>query len=406
MAFIYQVILQDSEGKPLVDTTVRAYAYGESSSAPYRGKNRTDDSGLVQIEDSKGELPDNKPNVKLKYYDSSHGKSLDLTDKHDSRDGDLWDFGTYRITADGPQKQAKLTQKSFAGTNPANLNTESLQRRVTELEGIEASLNEQLAAKTTEATEEKAKRQELEATQQNLNDQLQAQIDEVDREKAKRVKLEKDLEDKKDEVDQEKDQRKELERELNRLRWEASSSQKKAEEDEKKITELNQQISELAVQQGADTSLTDFFEGTQEQVEKAAKNIQKKRGKFRLGKVQMKIKALPVQGGKSLKFFKKEEMSEVSSDSLSEIQLELSPNQSGQVTQKKTMPDVSNYTEALALRKLEALGLDIEILYEAITERHGQPKKAGRVVRQFPSPGKKIEPGASAMIAIGKPTEP
>ncbi len=62
------------------------------------------------------------------------------------------------------------------------------------------------------------------------------------------------------------------------------------------------------------------------------------------------------------------------------------------------VPNLDNMTEAEAINKLEGLGFKVKSEYE-MTDVSGED---GKVIRQFPSSGKKAEKGSTVIVYIGE----
>jgi len=108
---------------------------------------------------------------------------------------------------------------------------------------------------------------------------------------------------------------------------------------------------------------------------------------------------VPGPGGTSMTFPTIEQLGSVSGD-LSVINLDFAPQETSitDVQETTPTPDLIGYTEIMAIRRLEAANLIVEINYKAVKSS----EEENRVVFHHPPAGELVLPMSVVNIAIGK----
>ncbi len=190
--------------------------------------------------------------------------------------------------------------------------------------------------------------------------------------------------------------------------------QKKAREDavaaaERHRQELERERGKIAAveaqqrqQMTGEFALEDVYVRSMEQVEKAREKIEAEGGAYRLGKVSMDLKFIALDGGASASFPGVDK--DVASERFTTQRLEFTPRKGVEPVQllAQPVPDLADYTETLARRKLNEAGFLAEVHYQAVVVEADAPDPTGRVVNQVPTAGTAAPPNSTVMIFIGK----
>ncbi|MCP4698212.1 MAG: PASTA domain-containing protein [Gammaproteobacteria bacterium] len=159
------------------------------------------------------------------------------------------------------------------------------------------------------------------------------------------------------------------------------------------------ELETMAEAGGAETSLSDLIEKTNDEINAARQKLQEQGSSHRLGKVTMEFKMLPGPGGVGMSFPKRDELEKMDATQLSSLNLDFSPRQSTESAVKKAIvPALTGYTEIMAKRKLTELGLSIEINNQATKEA----SETGRIINQYPDAQTELASGKTVMVFIGK----
>ena len=426
MALNYKLLLVDKNNAP--KTSARVYFYRENNSGErgkYLGRDITDQSGISIKNDSTAPQSDELPSIFIRFYISKVGNIYTKLSPRSS-EGDTIDYGTVMV-GDNTVEQQAVVAKKFIKKVAVELDVDALQAKLATLETDKSNLSKK-------ATEEESKRKVLEKEVAELtpfkkratdaeakNESLEAEVAQLKpfRQKAtaaesKNKLLEKEIADLKpfkQKVTEAESKNALLAKEIAELKpfkQRVNDAEEKRKKAEAQVTELQEQLEQAKKQKwtaGGDTSLTDLFDVTQEQIQSASRKILARKGGHRLGKIRMKLKGLPAAGGAGLKFVSKDEMGTVGADSLSEIEMEFSPGTESKSRSLPKIPNVVGYTETMATRKLTASGFEIEIVKETVVEKQGKPAQVGRVVRQIPAAKTNADFNTIVTVAIGVAAE-
>lgn len=185
---------------------------------------------------------------------------------------------------------------------------------------------------------------------------------------------------------------------------EVQTAADKISEKDARIASLELQLSQLAIEGGAQTTLQDFVKNANDEITKARDELRRRGSVYSLGRVSLDVKMLPGPGGIGLRFPQQDELQALDASHLSGLKLDF---ESREVQEKPSVPlapvpSVVGYTEIVARRKLVEANLLIEICYQAVQNVPGGPIQVDRVVDQLPRAGSQVPSGSTITIFIGR----
>lgn len=174
-------------------------------------------------------------------------------------------------------------------------------------------------------------------------------------------------------------------------------------EKKQEIIKINQdhqlQLDLLAQKEGAETTLANLIQKTNDEIGKARAELITTNSSHRLGKVTMEFKMMPGPGGIGMSFPNREELTQVTTNQLSTLNLDFSPVKTAEIEKSQTkVSNVIGYTEIMAKRKLKEAGFAVEISHQTVTHLN----ELDRVVNQYPQAETEFDAGKTVMIFIGK----
>ncbi len=123
---------------------------------------------------------------------------------------------------------------------------------------------------------------------------------------------------------------------------------------------------------------------------------------YSLSDVQMSIKTVPASDGSSLIFPTVEQLEKMDSDQISTINLNFVPDFTPDANAgQQTVPNVLNYSEAMAKHKLDAADFYVKVNSQTVTEEN----KVGYVVNQYPEADSQVPALSEVIIFVGKKLE-
>lgn len=252
-----------------------------------------------------------------------------------------------------------------------------------------APLNERIAQLETELDTAQQKNTELENELLSCNNKL------LDAD-ATIVQLNADIEQKLAEYEQQVEQ-------MN-LDFKADRDQLLAEH-QVTTDELEQKVSQIKNDAGAESTLEDFIQTTNQNLAKVQQSLQAQGGSYHLGPIEMDLKVLPGMGGNGISLPMLSDLKQVTNDHLSTIKVQFVPNQKNVHDEPDSpdqptllVPQVFNSTATHAKRKIEALGLSVKLVQQLVEQEH----LAGRVVNQLPLPDQEYPSDGVLTLWIGK----
>ncbi len=149
------------------------------------------------------------------------------------------------------------------------------------------------------------------------------------------------------------------------------------------------------------TSISDLVSSAGAQLASAQTTLAASGSGFRLANVSMSLKVVP-ESANALSFPSADDLPKYSGSLLSVVDLEFHPTETAApLTPQTTIPSVIGYTESLARRKLAEVGLDVDVVRQAVPEADRE-RRAGRVLTQQPAAGAAIEAGGTVVLTIAE----
>jgi hypothetical protein len=169
------------------------------------------------------------------------------------------------------------------------------------------------------------------------------------------------------------------------------------------VRESRDSLEQMLVEGGAQVSLQELIKRSNDEVTRAREALEARGGAYRLGRVSLELKMVPGAGGVGLSFPTVEELARLGNTSLSTLNVDFDPKSQGEqaAVVKRTVPDVTGVTEAMARRKLAEAGYVVEVNYQAVVASGGL-NQVDRVVMQLPAKGTGLAPGSTVVLFIGK----
>ena len=151
------------------------------------------------------------------------------------------------------------------------------------------------------------------------------------------------------------------------------------------------------------TSISDLVSSAGAQLASAQTTLAASGSGFRLANVSMSLKVVP-ESANALSFPSADDLPKYSGSLLSVVDLSFHPTvTAAPAAPQTTIPSVVGYTESLARRKLAEVGLDVDIVRQAVAEADRE-RRAGRVLTQQPAAGGTIEAGGTVVLTIAETT--
>lgn len=123
---------------------------------------------------------------------------------------------------------------------------------------------------------------------------------------------------------------------------------------------------------------------------------------YTLTEVQMNLKTVPASDGTSLIFPTVEQLETMDCDQISTLKLNFVPDFTPEADSgQQSVPNVINYTEAMAKYKLEAADFYAKVNYQTVTEEN----QVGYVVNQYPAADTQVPALSEVIIFVGKKLE-
>lgn len=217
--------------------------------------------------------------------------------------------------------------------------------------------------------------------------------------------------------------------EQERLRRQLEESERRSAKLELELASQKQRFDErlerlLAQQQGADepptepepqpparelepgeTTLDALIRRTQAQIDAARDALRNGGASYELRDVSMELRVIPAAGGETIIIPTKAELGRLSGDGLSRLRLDFASDDLVPVVEPTMVevPDVRGYTEVLARRRLNEVGLITNVVVQALSS--GDQSGNGRVVTQLPEPADEVTLQSPVTIFIGRVAE-
>lgn len=174
-------------------------------------------------------------------------------------------------------------------------------------------------------------------------------------------------------------------------------------------TELQSQIDFVKKDAGAQSSLEQFIQTTNENLAKVQDNLRASGGGYSLGPIEMDLKVLPGMGGNAVSLPTLTDLKEVTNDHLSTIKVQFVPTGSknpeeptdGETPQALEVPNLHGMTTSYAKRTVESHGLTMETVYQLVPDSTLE----GRVLDQQPVPYSQMPENGVLQVRIGKLAE-
>lgn len=127
--------------------------------------------------------------------------------------------------------------------------------------------------------------------------------------------------------------------------------------------------------------LGEVIEAVDEQLREARANAVSTEG-YRLDLLSLDLKALPLNGGKVLKFPERKELASLPPGALSTVRIDLESRENFEASQRREaeVPDVVGMTESMARRRLAAAGFLMAVAHSVVPDDPRRPGFADRLV--------------------------